>query len=323
MPATIDDEARLWAVRLDAGTMSPEDEALLEAWLEGDERRQGALLRAQAIDAYFDRSRALGTGSDQAPEPAFDEERAPGYGLSRRQVIAASFGGAIAATAGGAWFLWPRETLYETALGEVRRVPLSDGSFAAINTSTKLVVSMRKQDRNIKLDEGEAWFKVAHDPARPFVVAAGDVRVRAVGTAFSVRRENNGADVLVTDGVVETWIVGREAQAKRVAAGNRAFVSSVAPTIEPVAAAPQITRALAWREGQIAFDGEPLAQAISEFNRYNETKLVVDDPELAREPVVGYFNATEPQDFAQAFARVIDAHAVDDGKTIRIERNLK
>src|SRR3546814_12357098 len=84
---------------------------------------------------------------------------------------------------------------------------------------------MVAKSRNVVLREGEAWFQVARDKSRPFVVEAGKVRVQAVGTAFSVRRDENGASVFVTEGVVEIWVDGDRAQRRRLSAGMQAYVS--------------------------------------------------------------------------------------------------
>src|SRR3546814_7473302 len=85
---------------------------------------------------------------------------------------------------------------------------------------TTLDVTMKPEVRQVALKDGEAWFQVAKDRARPFVVEIGDVRVRAVGTAFAVKRTAAGVDVQVTEGVVEIWRVGDEAKIQRVKEGE-------------------------------------------------------------------------------------------------------
>jgi transmembrane sensor len=196
-------------------------------------------------------------------------------------------------------------------------VPLADGSLVAINTKTALEVAMKPKSRRIVLKEGEAWFQVAKDPQRPFVVAAGAVRVRAVGTAFSVRRGDEagaGVDVMVTEGVVETWVEGDEGFAPAVVGGqpHRAGQRR-SPT---VAESPsQIERSLAWRNGEIALDGESLEQAARLFNRYNSRQIVIDDPALAQERFVGLFQTNEPESFAAAVAATLGAVVSDDERT--------
>ena len=170
------------------------------------------------------------------------------------------------------------------------------------------------QRRDVKLENGEAWFQVAHDKARPFVVEAGDVRVQAVGTAFSVRRREGGADVLVTEGVVDAWVVGHENDRTRIAAGSKSFVADATPDIEVVEASSDIDRALAWRTGELALNGESLGYAASELNRYNTRKLVIDDPKLGREPLVGYFRTDHPENFGRAVAKMVGAKGRDRGR---------
>lgn len=244
--------------------------------------------------------------------------------IGRRGFLGAAAASGIAASLAGFFAFLPRARQLDTAIGEVRQVPLADGSVATLNTSSRMAVTMAEHQRTIQLDKGEAWFRVAHDKARPFVVEAGNIRVQAVGTAFSVRRRASGADVLVTEGIVDTWVVGHEGDRRRISAGSRGFVSldqaNTAPNIEVAAAPQEIDRALAWRSGELALDGETLQYAVGEINRYNVRKLVIGDPALANEPLVGYFHTTEPEDFGRAVATMIGARVVDEGDTIRIVR---
>jgi transmembrane sensor len=196
---------------------------------------------------------------------------------------------------------------------------MSDGSMAAINTDTVLDVTMRPRLRQVKLDRGEAWFQVAKDPQRPFVVESGPVRVRAVGTAFSVRRRDGGCEVLVTEGVVEAWSNDVGAAPRRVKAGERIFVSDEVGPATPAVAPIDITRNLAWREGQIVLDGEAFAAAAAEFNRYNDRKIVIADGAMADEKLVGWFRTNEPESFARAAASSFNGKVTVRGEVILVE----
>lgn len=311
-----DDEAIRWAIRLDCGSLEPAEQAQLETWLAGDERRRGALLRAEAALAYLDRGRALGSRESIGEEPSPALPR-----LGRRTFLVGGVIGSLSAAGLAGFLIWPDRGMQNvrTVIGEVRRVPLADGSFASLNTASRVEVAFGDQRRTVRLEEGEVWFQVAHDPARPFIVEAGDVRVQAVGTAFSVRRREAGAEILVTEGTVDTWVAGREPERRRVAAGARAFASDAAE-IEITEAPDAVDRALAWRVGDIALNGEPLSYAVGEINRYNHIQLVVVDPALAGEPLVGYFRANEPENFARAVADMTGARTTSDGTTIRLDR---
>lgn len=307
-----DDKALLWATRRDSGPLNPDDQRAFAAWVSENPRHEGALLRAEAALSYLNRGRALAP-LDTAPDIA--EPRA----WNRRAFLA----GGMLCTVGAmelAGFLIAedRGDVTRTAVGEVRPVALADGSVATLNTASRIAVAMRPEARMVHLEDGEAWFQVAKDKKRPFVVDAGHVRVRAVGTAFSVRRRPEGVDVLVTEGVVETWLAGHETAPVRIAAGMRSFIPDDGTKITATKAGEQIDRVLAWRHGGLALSGESLAYAAAEMNRYNRRKLVIDDALLGQESVVGYFRTDEPDNFAQTVAAVFGANVDIVGEEIHI-----
>jgi transmembrane sensor len=308
----IDDEAADWATRLDGREPDARESRELEEWLRGDTRRQGALLRAEAALSFLDRGRAL---SGVIPRPT-----RPGLLTRRRLLFAAASLGTLAAGIGGVFMMLSGSRRYTTELGEVRRVPLADGSLAAINTQSVVEVAIKATERDVTLAQGEAWFQVAKDASRPFLVHAGRVRVRAVGTAFSVRRRDEGVEVMVTEGRVETWVVGHEDRKMGLAAGSTALVAEDQP-LKVADAAVAIDRSLAWRDGQIALEGETLASAVAEFNRYNTQKLVIEDPALGQEKLVGQFRMTEPMAFARAVASTLGASVMADPASIRLSRS--
>lgn len=299
----IDAQAIAWVARLDADPENSVARGDLETWLAADARHRGAYLRAKAAWINLDRLQVLPN----------DDVYANRFGTSRRRVLVA--GGSLAAltaSAAGIVFLLPLRDRIATPIGEIRRVPLNDGSLVAVNTNSALNVDLKPDLRELVLDKGEVWFAVARDRKRPFVVAAGPVRVRAVGTAFSVRRRDNGADVLVTEGTVEAWTVDAPDRKSLVSAGSQVFVSDIAGPSRIVASAEQIDRMLAWRSGEIALDGQTLGEAADEFNRYNIRRLTID-PSLADKRLVGWFHTNEPETFARAAAATLGvAMTVDE-----------
>ncbi|MGV3482365.1 MAG: FecR family protein [Sphingobium sp.] len=316
----IENEAADWLARLDRHGPTPELLAELDRWLAGDTRRRGALLQAEAAWNLL-----VGEFAAPAEREAGILPMPSTSGLfSRRRLIASGGAAALAASVAGGALLIGRGEGYDTAIGEIRRVPLADGSIATINSASRLTVALAPERRTVRLDEGEAWFQVAHDQARPFVAEAGRIRVRAVGTAFAVRRRAeggsgiSGAEILVTEGVVEAWADGAEGQAIRLSAGQRAFVADNAAVTGRADAPAEVTRALAWRAGQIDLAGESLAHAIAEFNRYNGVKLVLTDKTLANEPLYGVFRVDDPQSFADAVHRGFEVPVKTAGNEIRI-----
>jgi transmembrane sensor len=301
----IDDAAAAWVGRQDRGALTSAEHADFERWLAADARHRGAFVRAQSLWRSLDRLSILPADAVMLAAPSWP----------RRKLLAV--GGGVALAAGLAVEFWPTGARIETPVGEVRRTPLGDGSVATINTNSAINVHMTPEMRQMTLFKGEAWFDVAKDHARPFVVTAGNVRVRAVGTAFSVRRRDDGADVLVTEGMVETWLANSLERKRRVSAGCKVFVSDVSGPSLVVEVPNRIDHALAWRAGQIVLDGETLSDAAAEFNRYNDRKITVD-PALAGKRVVGWFRTNEPETFAAAAALTVKGRISNGDAEIHI-----
>jgi transmembrane sensor len=315
----ISDAAAGWVARVDAAPGDAAVQQELGAWLAGNERRRGAYLRARAAWAMLDRAQVLGASVD------VPETNSRSWSLVRL----AWPGGAIAAClllaiwSSVAWRGGTDHTPLRlaTSIGEIRHVPLADGSMAEINTDSAVSVALAPDVRRISLDRGEAFFKVAHDKARPFIVAAGDVRVEAVGTAFAVRRSGGGVEVQVTEGRVLVWDIAHPGERRLVGSGSRATIARSDPGREVVSAPDdRMDRTLAWRSGQLIFDGDTLASAAAEFNRYNKVKIRIGDPALANERLVGRFRTNEPDAFAEAASAMLGAAMEERADSILLTR---
>lgn len=306
----IDDEAAAWVARRHADNAA-ESDAEFHAWHDGDPRHAGAYLRAEAAWMLLDRSQVLAHGqdNDQRATRLAAQRKAAARRHSRRTFLGGTIAASLAAAAGLGYVLKDRLSL-ETRRGELRNVPLSDKSIAAINTDSHIDVDMSAHLRHIQVVKGEAWFQVAKNKEAPFVVSAGDVRVRAVGTAFSVRRRDNGADVLVTEGVVETWTVREADKRLTLTAGNEVFVPFAAAPAAVVFRPQEVTRKLAWREREIILKEEDLAVAAAEFNRYNDQQIVIADPALREMKLVGGFDVDQPESFARAVRTALNVPVV-------------
>jgi transmembrane sensor len=308
--AEIEETAVRWVWRLDREGRTPQLIAELDRWLGQDARHRGAMLQAEATWMMLDRGSQL-PANDAGPVESADAPPKRHW-FSRRH----AFGGLgmLAAAAASLLLVLQPDARYDTGVGEIRRVQLIDGSSVMINTSSAVDFDDGTKRRLARLSEGEAWFKVAKNRARPFVVEAGAVRVQAVGTAFSVRRRANGADVLVTEGVVETWVAGADGHRVRVAAGERAFVADNAAISARPAAVTEIDRALAWRTGKIDLNGETLGWAAAEFNRYNRRGHIEVAPSIAGERLFGVFRIDDPGGFVAAVELSLGAKAARDAE---------
>jgi len=159
-------------------------------------------------------------------------------------------------------------------------------------------------ERGVHLERGEAFFEVAKDPHRPFVVHAGPVSVTAVGTQFSVRRRGTDTLVVVTEGVVR---VGNSAasgvsDAQAVKAGEVARIADTGVLVQNKTI-PETEEQLSWRKGMLIFHDTRLSEAIAEFNRYNTRKIVIADPALNDFRVAGSFKAASTTTFVHLLAQ--------------------
>ena len=313
----IDAEAADWAARVDRGVLSGDEDRAFQAWLESDARALGAYGRMRAVALETLRARALGNDFNPAD---FTQVR------SRRMVLKA--GTAIAATllvgSVGGWQVLHNRGRYSTRKGETRVVALKDGSVVTLNTNTEIQVAFTDGVRAVELVKGEALFDVAKNKARPFVVAAGDTSVRVVGTSFTVTRlEEAPVQVLVREGIVEVFKpLMVDIQPVRLTAGTRAVAALAQEQVAAVSPVPaaQLHREMAWQDGHIAFEGQTLAQAASEFSRYSDIRIVIDDPGLAHEEIAGLFRANDPVGFAHTVAVSLNVHVnVGEGE-VRLSR---
>jgi transmembrane sensor len=299
-----------------------ERQAIFE-WIEADPRHAVAFARMEAAWEAGERLRAS-PPSIEVPEAPADLSDTPA--VSRRVLIGGSIAASIAAVgATAAWRYAGDVDLHHTRLGERRTITLADGSRIHLNTASAVEVALRKHSRRVRLVKGEALFEVAHDPSRPFLVDAGAARLRAVGTAFNVRIRDTVVELTVTEGVVavaENMDDVHHPDVSKIAAGGGAVIGSGA--MAPTALDPTILRQrTAWQDGVIELDGETLAQAVAEFNRYRGSPIIIGDPRLANLRVGGRFEVDEAEKFLTAVegSFAVSAIPAADGSILLVTRS--
>ena len=235
---------------------------------------------------------------------AADQRSRPGYtrGTGLRAAGAALL---VVCVVAGLWLRFRGAAPeYTTPVGGTASISMTDGSSLVLNTDSAVRVSLTQEERRIRLEYGEAFFEVAHDPTRPFVVEVGNKRVIAIGTQFSVRRVGSDLQIQVAEGKVrvEDESVGTEAARtlSLVSAGDVA--STLGNTIlvrqKSVAA---VAESLSWRTGFVVFHDDTLADAVAELNRYNSHKIVIRDAGIAALRLSGKFRSSE----SAAFVRLL------------------
>jgi transmembrane sensor len=194
---------------------------------------------------------------------------------------------------------------YHTAIGDLRDVPLPDGSVITLSSDSRILVTLSRNERRIDLQQGEAFFKVAKDSSRPFVVSAGDRRAIAVGTRYDVRRDATELRVIVTQGVVrlesDNGPGGRRQPTTLLPAGSIALASDAGVVVSS-GSVQQAEEFLNWRSGFISFHDTPLAAAVAEFNRYNQRRIVIGDASIGAMRVGGNFRWSN----ADSFVRLLE-----------------
>ena len=319
--STIDHDALRWVIRKSERELVEAERQEFDAWLAADVRHQGAYLRAAAINLALDQATI-----QASLRPRRERLEGEWAGASWRHADArrafVKYGGIAAGIAllgvTAALPALSNKLVLTTAKGEFRKVPLADKSVANINSGTQLEIRLTEQARRVALKKGEAWFEVAKDKAKPFIVEAGQVQVRAVGTAFGVRRYGNGAEILVTEGTVEVWSKEGTAKKRLVTAGERSFVSESASDISVARQPKEVERKLAWREGKLVFNNQTLSEAVADFNRYSLKKIIIVDPHLMNKTLVGQYQIDAPELFAKDVSTFLDVPIVITADKIMI-----
>jgi transmembrane sensor len=308
-------EASAWIAKLHGPERSAELEDDFREWLKADAEHASAF---EQVTEIWDALGNVNVGG--LPRLASADELEPRSPWMRMGIVAAAC--ALLAVAIGAWML--TRNVYATDVGEQRIVLLEDGTRLYLNSDTKLKVDLEKHSRRIELQRGEAFFEVAKDRTRPFIVAAGDRTVTALGTSFVVRYEPGRTAVTLVEGRVA--LAGREPEGRDKSAalavitltpGQRAtFEHSGAVSVD----VPRSDATAAWRRGEVVLDETPLESAIVEMNRYQRQRLTLDDHEIGTLPISGIYRTGNNQDFAQAVAAVYDLEVVHVGEEIHLRR---
>jgi len=314
-----DQQAAAWLARREGPDWGPQDQAALEAWLAERTEHRVAWLRVESAWAEAARLRALAAGlpRGQVPPrghwdewlagelpPAAVAETAPprdwaGLRFSPRPaprprpawlpavaallVLAAGLVAALPLLRPA-----PPAQVYATVLGQVHSHRLEDGSRLVLASDSQVRVRLERRQRQVELLRGEAIFEVAPDPARPFVVQAGQRRAVAVGTRYAVRRSGQEVRVVVTEGRVrlEDQVPGHAPALLGAGSVATAGPDGLRLQVLPEGSAQRL---LEWTDGFLAFDDVPLAEAAAEFNRFNARRLELADPAVAGLRIGGNF----------------------------------
>jgi len=313
----IDEAAGEWLAKRHCGNWTEHDQARLDAWLQASTRHRVAYLRLERGWDQAARLKILAAGNraDEPPPPGrwnlspffSHAPRSETRAYSALKHLGSTRAGlAVAALLlvlfGAYWAssLFVHRNEYSTLVGGLQSVPIADGSRVILNTDTAVRLAITDTERKIDLEHGEAYFEVAPDSRRPFIVKAGNKRVIAVGTKFSVRRDESDVQVVVIEGRVRIE-APNDTASNLLGPGTVAHTTGRATLLQKKELA-EVQDYLSWRSGFIVLHDISLAEAAAEFNRYNTRKIVIQDPAIASLHIAGTF----PANNVDAFARLLE-----------------
>ena len=331
--------AALWLARQDRG-LSTDETREFERWIADDRRHAAEFARLSAAWLDLECAKTMSQFAEAARRLDESTRRRP-FNFRRLRV-----GAAAAAAALLCWFAAERRPIasppaapparmtYQLVPSEGRRTILADGSVVHARDGARVEVEYTAAERRIRLVHGEAHFNVSHDPARPFIVSAGRITVRAVGTIFDVRMDSSAIRVVVTNGKVRIGdavngaalakFAPREQAASPPDPGSGLLTAGHCATIpvETDSGSPgeprvdaitpfEVEQALAWQDARFVFNRTTLEDAARAFNLHCPRKLAIGDPSLNGKLLGGTFRA----DNVDGFVRVLE-----EGANVRAER---
>jgi len=324
----IECEAADWIAASESSAWNEARQAQLEAWLAASTANRVAYLRLLNAWQRADRLQVLrnqtafgatGTSVAVAPRRGLREALAQWLTAQNRWTLG---GGVIASLVlvgfFGARLVEPppeQGTVHATVRGQQAAVTLEDGSRITLNTDTRLRVELADRERRVRLEGGEAYFEVAHDAERPFVVEVGRQRVTVLGTKFTVRRDADRLRVLVIEGRVQVTAASGATALLKTADTVEATPNSLQLQHESPQAIKDLT---GWLQGRLKLDGMTLEQAAAEFNRYNRRQLHISDAQVGAIQIGGTFDATNVEEFARLLRRGFGLNVVEQRDVIEV-----
>lgn len=296
-----EEAAAAWFVRLRDEPGAERHRAAFETWRDTDPAHAEAYREMERLWAgldQLDRSPGGRNGVEKAQNTT-TTPALPGRRRALYRMAAAS--AAVATGIGGYILISPGQSAdHRTGMGEQREIILKDGSTAHLNSATAISTDFSADRRRITLHSGEAYFEVAKDAERPFIVEAAIGRVKSLGTAFSVRRTDSAVDVIVAESAVA--VTGRQPDALVLSAGQHVRVTdSGLGEVANVDA----KRKLAWRRGRLIFDNQPLGEVLADLERYRRGRIVVLDDKVGALPVTGSFAITDTDATLETIERTL------------------
>jgi len=296
------EQASLWIAKMDR-SLTESEQVKFRSWLAEDNQHQKLIIEMASM---WDKMDSLERLADLFPTANKSESSANTakwpLALAASLVLALFVAFFTEISFNSLWQEEQQFVRYETAVGESSTIYLPDNSKVLLNTDSVLLVRYTEDYRLLDLQRGELHVEVAHDTSRPLSVIANQKVIQAVGTAFSVQVKPSEIELIVTDGKV---IIGQLDEKQKVneksllisprslavSKGEIASLATVNAGLDTVSVIDNksIKQSLSWRQGNLVFSGETLAEAMAEVSRYTSVTFEIADEELKQIKIAGRF----------------------------------
>ncbi len=293
------------------------DQAEFDAWFAESALHEVAYLRLEGAVALTEELAAL-----RSVKPGRETSTGDGTLRHWRLPLLAAASIALFATVGIPFLsslMQPPDRIDSTDVGGRTLLSFSDRTQIELNTDTAMRFRMTTAERTVWLEKGEAWFHVAHDAAHPFTVIVGKDRITDLGTEFVVRRDAGNVEVTLLNGRAKLNAGG--VQTSTLDPGDDAVTTPVSLSVSRKTR-QELADELAWRHGMLVFRNTRLADVVRQFNRYNQTKLVIADPSIAGLKFSAAVKTTDYDSFLQLVEVALKLRVDREGNDILISREF-
>ncbi len=341
---TIRTEAAAWVARLNAQDISQREREDFQRWLNISDDHQAAWQDMGYLNDEMAILGKTGTESNRVFTQGLEEVLAECAEMARRTehhrsrlrvyqriasiaaVLVVSLM-AVVTILIAPWDNQEQTTTYKTAIGEQQTVMLEDGSSVMLNSDSELTAVISDSARRLHLKHGEAYFVVAKDANRPFVVAAKNSYVTALGTAFNIHNRGMQIRVTVLDGKVEvdpdatTATPGNDKPSRTLGKGSQIFYDYNQLSETRLLNEDDLTKTVSWRQGKLVFNNSTLEEIINEIQYYIPQKIVIANSELNHRKFGGAFAINNINSLLTAIEHGLDVEIVKKPGVIVLAKN--
>lgn len=298
----IKQQANHWLVKLETGTMEPDDEDRFIEWLEKDTRHGEAFYEAEKTWTMI---HEVPKSSFGYHEQKLESPISPKKTWWTLGSLAATFILVISGLVFSRDIYFSITSDHYTSTGVIDEIKLEDGSTLTLNTDSAVTIQFTSDKRMIRLLEGELYVSVAPDRIRPFQVEAGNMKVTALGTAFTVNiEEARKPFVVVTEHKVKVesstspdinMTIEEGQKARLLEERNRLTVKDEVNTFSETA----------WTQGRYVFVNETIEKVVQELNRYYDGKIIIRGSSLRKRKVTGVLDLDKPFESLESLSEAI------------------